>query len=221
MQNRMTILYTGKITVASFVKVQNPLTMSESLMYVYGTSIQWDAGGQTLICDLDLRYGPENPDNPEIPEYGMEYTNSQSSSGAIISGSVSANITEAAQEMINGATDPDERARRIYNWVDAYVKYEKYYGSRYSSEQVLTKKRANCYDTAYLIYRLCTAAGVKCEVWNGTYHFLDGNYGHLWNQIEQNGQMVFADTGRSNKNELGKHGAGRKILSGRCVEKNY
>ena len=53
------------------------------------------------------------------------------------------------------------------------------------------------------------------------YHFLDGDIGHLWNKIEQNGKMVFADTGRSNQNPIGNHGDGRYIISETCVAKNY
>ena len=223
MQVRATILYTGKITVASFIKMRNPLTMSETLLYVYGISVQWDAKGQTITCDLDLRYGPENPNPPEVPEYGMGYDASAGTgdSSAVYGGDVSANIEQAAQQMIQGATNPTDKAYRIYNWVDKNVVYEKYYGPKYSSEQVLSGKRANCWDTAYLIYKLCSSVGVKCEVHNGTYHFLDGNWGHLWNKIEINGQMVFADTGRQSQNPIGEHGVGRYIVSDSCVAKNY
>ena len=219
MQVRATILYTGKITVASFIKMRNPLTMSETLLYVYGMNVQWDAQGQTLTCDLDLRYGPENPDDPEVPEVGAEYASDVS--GQVYGGDVSADVAQAAKQMIGNATDPTQKAQLIYNWVDQNITYELYYDSHYSSSQVLTGKRANCYDTAYLIYNLCSAVGVKCEVWNGTYHFLDGDWGHLWNMIEQNGQMVFADTGRAQNNPIGQHGDGRYIVSGSCVAKNY
>ena len=83
----------------------------------------------------------------------------------------------------------------------------------------------NCWDTAYLIYDLCSAVGVKCEVWNGTYQFLDGTYGHLWNKIYYQGQMQFADTGYGStgqikRNPIGSYHGG-KILSGSCVAKNY
>lgn len=222
MQVRATVLHTGKITVASFIKMRNPLTMSETLLYVYGLSVNWDASGQTITCDLDLRYGPENPDAPEVPEYGMGYTDTASGdSSAVYGGDVSPNIAQAAQQMIQGATNPTDKAYRIYNWVDQNVRYQFYPGYRYSSEQVLSGKIANCYDTAYLIYKLCSAVGVKCEVHNGTYHFLDSTYGHLWNRIEINGQMVFADTGRQSRNPIGNHGAGRYIISDTCVAKNY
>lgn len=220
---KFTMLYTGKISVASFIKVQNPLTMSESLLYVYGISVHWSADNETILCDVDCRYGPENPDNPEIPEYGMEYSGSSSNadSSYVYSGNVPANIQEAARMMVGNLTDPTAMGAAIYNWVDQNVKYKCYTGRGRSSQQVLIDKIANCYDTAYLIYDLCTAVGVKCEVYNGTYHFLDGNWAHLWNKIEQNGKMVFADTGRSQQNSLGNHGSGRYIISQSCVAKNY
>ena len=224
MQIRATILYTGKITVASFLKVRNPLTMSESLYYVYGISVQWDAQGQTITCDLDMRYGPENPDNPEVPEYGLGYDGSVGEAGtnAVYSGNVSSDVAQAARQMFQGATNATQKAQMIYNWVDQNVSFQLYSDRRYSSSQILgSVRRANCHDTAYLIYDLCTAVGVKCEVWSGTYHFLDGTIGHLWNQLEINGQMVFADTGRDNRNPIGNHGEGRYIISGRCVAKNY
>ena len=223
MELKATMLHSGKYTVSNFVKLKNPLTMSEGLFYIYGTSIQWDASGQTLICDLDLRFGPENPDAPEVPETGLSYSGGGggNSSNAIVNGNVSGNIKQAAQEMINGATDNDTKVLRIYNWVDTYVKYEFYYGQKYSSEEVLQKKRANCYDTAYLIYKLCSAVNIKCEVHSGNYHFLDSTYAHLWNMIYYKGKMTFADTGRESQNPIGEHGSGRYIISDSCVEKNY
>ena len=225
MELKATILHTGKIAPATFIKLQNPLTMSEGLFFIQGTSIQWSADNQTLICDLDLRFGPENPDGLEIPEAGVSYLPSSSGSSGgsvkITGGNVSANITQAAKEMIGDLTDNDSKVLAIYNWVDQYVKYELYRGPKYSSESILKNKRANCWDTAYLIYKLCSAVDIKCEVWNGTYHFLDGNWGHLWNRIYYKGKMTFADTGRSSRNPIGQHGAGRYIISKTCVAKNY
>lgn len=70
MEVKVSTLYTAKIKVGSFIKLRNPLTMSESLYYVYGMSVSYDAGENTFVADLDLRYGPENPDDPEVPEIG-------------------------------------------------------------------------------------------------------------------------------------------------------
>lgn len=222
MEIKATILYSGKYNLCNFVKMKNPLTMSESIFFIHGISIQWSADGQLFLGDLDLRFGPENPDGLEVPEVGTSYTaSSGSSSGTKASGNVSASVEKAAQEMIAGCTTDDDKAYAIYDWVDKYVRYEFYWAHKYSDTEILRKKRANCYDTAYLIYRLCTAVGVKCEVHSGTYHFLDGNVAHLWNKIYYKGKMTFADTGRDNRNKLGQHGAGRYIISDSCVAKNY
>ena len=223
MELKATILHTGKIVPSTFIKLKNPLTMSEGLFFVQGTSVEWNADNQTLISDLDLRFGPENPDGLEVPEAGTSY--SSSAGGTNASANVSASISQAAQEITRGCTTDDEKAFAIYDWVDKYVKYDLYYGSRHSSTEMLTRKMGNCRDTAYLIYDLCTAAGVKCEVWNGTYQFLDGTYGHLWNKIYYQGKMTFADTGYGStgqikRNPIGSYHGG-KILSGSCVAKNY
>lgn len=225
MELKATILHTGKIIPSTFIKLKNPLTMSEGLFFIQGVSVQWSADTQTLVSDLDLRFGPENPDNLEVPESGASYSGSSSGSstqsGGTTSGDVSPDINKAAKEIIGNLTDNDSKALAIYNWVDQHVVYELYSESRYSSEEVLRNKRANCWDTAYLIYKLCTAVGVKCEVHNGMYHFLDQDWGHLWNMIYYKGKMTFADTGRNDRNPIGEHGAGRYIISDSLMEKNY
>lgn len=226
MELKATILYSGKIVPSTFIKLKNPLTMSEGLFFIHGISVQWSSDNQTLICDLDLRFGPENPDGLEVPEAGTSYSSGKSSgTGTVASGNVPASITQAAQQMIQGCQTEDEKAAAIYDWVDSYVRYDFYYGHRYSSTKMLTRKKGNCWDTAYLLYDLCTAAGVRCEVWNGMYRFLDGTYGHLWNKIYYNGQMMFADTGFGGQNQIKRNPIGSyhqgKILSGRCVAKNY
>ena len=227
MEIQATILHSGKYTVSNFIKLKNPLTMSEGLFYIYGIRVQWSADNQPLVCDLELRYGPENPDAPEVPEVGGSYSNSGSGSGGGTGASenVSANIAKAAQEITAGCMTEDDKALAIYDWVDKYVKYDFYSESRYSPTEMLTRKMGNCWDTAYLIYELCSAVGVRCEVWNGYYQFLDGTYGHLWNRIHYKGQMMFADTGYGSTGEIKRNPIGSyhggKILSETCQEKNY
>lgn len=220
-----TVLYTGKIVPSTFVRLKNPLTMSEGLYFVHGISVQWSADSQTLIGDLDLRFGPENPDGLEVPETGTQYSSSSSGSGTTASANVSGSISQAAQEITQGCVSEDDKAFAIYDWVDKYVKYNFYFGSRHSPTEMLRCKIGNCWDQAHLIYELCSAADVKCEIWNGTFRFLDGPCGHLWNRIYYQGRMQFADTGFGasgsiKRNPIGSlHGG--KILSGRCVAKNY
>lgn len=230
MELKATVLHTGKLYPCNFVKLKNPLTMSEGLFFIQGVSVQWSADNQTLVSDLDLRFGPENPDELEVPEVGTSYGGSGDASqssygGSKASSNVSANIKQAALEITKGCRTEEDKAYAIYDWVDRNVKYEFYYNSKYSSSEVLQKKIGNCYDQAYLIYRLCDAVNVRCEVHNGTFQFLDGTYGHLWNKLPYKGQMTFADTGYGSTGSLVRNPIGSmhggKILSDSLAEKNY
>lgn len=221
MQVRATILHTGKITVASFVKMQNPLTMSESLLYVYGMSVQWDAGGQTILCDLDLRYGPENPDNLEIPEYGLPYSNKTvGNTNTGVDTNVSAKVSEAAAQITQGCTTDEEKADAIYKWFVKKVRYRMYYNSDHSVSETLQGKSSNCYDTSLCAYQLFTAAGIRCRLIHG--HLISGygfNGGHYWLEIMYNGNWETVDLGRGDKAGIGKVNG---KLSGRSVvQKNY
>lgn len=139
---------------------------------------------------------------------------------------VSSDLSKAAKQITEGCNTEEQRAYCIYDWVDRYVKYRFYSGYLHSSSWVLKNKLANCWDTAFLIYNLCTACKpkVRCEIYNGNYHFLDYSGGHLWNKLPYKGKMTFADTGRSNRNPIGSHGgSGRYIISGGSspYKKNY
>lgn len=218
MQVRFSILYTGKITVASFIKVRNPLTMSETLFYVYGLNVQWSADNQTMVCDVDCRYGPENPDNPEVPEYGLQYTNSGRTNS--VTGNVSADISQAAQQMIGNAFANDQKIENIYNWFGTNVKYRRYYNSEHSVSETLRGKSSNCDDTTEAFYQICTAAGIPCEKIHGTLITKGGkSYGHYWCKVEYGGKMVIADVGRGVKQGLGKYSG--KLLGASVTKKNY
>lgn len=196
MEIKATVLYSGKIIPSTFIKLKNPLTMSENLFFVYGISVSWDAGGSTIIGDLDLRYGPENPDNPEVPEVGMGYANG--GVAGTVSGAVSADVATAAQQICGNLTDPSQKAYAIYQWLVNTSPYEFYTNHRYSMAHMLQGGGGNCMDHSELYYQLCTAAGVKCATCSGNVTFKNGSYsgGHGWNLVEYNGQMVLVDTGR-------------------------
>lgn len=140
---------------------------------------------------------------------------------------VGSNVANAAKLITQGCNTEEQRAYCIYDWVDRYVTYDLYWGDErgYTSSSILVNKVANCWDTAFLIYDLCSACKpkVRCEVYNGYYHFLDGTWGHLWNKLPYKGKMTFADTGRSGRNPIGNHGDGRYIVSGGGTpyRKNY
>ncbi|MBQ7927708.1 MAG: transglutaminase domain-containing protein [Methanobrevibacter sp.] len=139
---------------------------------------------------------------------------------------ISTNIKTAAKQITEGCNTEEQRAYCIYDWVDKYVSYKKYWGYGKPSSAVISSHTANCWDTAFLIYNLCSACKpkVRCEIYNGRYHFIDETCGHLWNKLPYKGKMTFADTGRSNRNPIGSHGgSGRYIVSGGSspYKKNY
>lgn len=197
MEIKASILYSGKIIPSTFIKLKNPLTMSENLFFVYGISVSWDAGGSTIIGDLDLRYGPENPDSPEVPEVGLGYTGGNGVAGTV-SGPVSADVNVAAQQICGGITNASQKAYAIYTWLVNTSPYSFYYGNQRSVSSILQGGGGNCMDHAETFYQLCTAANVKCAYVQGNVTFRNGTYsgGHAWNLVEYNGKMVQVDTGR-------------------------
>lgn len=216
MEVKATILHTGKITPANFVKVRNPLTMSEGLFFIQGVSIQWSADNQVLISDLDLRYGPENPDQPEIPEAGVSYSNAKQYK---TKKNVSSKIEVAAQEITMGAITIDEKAEAIYQWFVDYIRYRFYWDSDHPVSSTLQKTSSNCYDTCICAYQLYTAAGVPCQFIHGTLQTGKSTYGHYWLKIKYKGRWQIADLGRGNKLGIGKYSG--KLIGGRVEQKNY
>lgn len=212
MKIEATILHSGKITPANFIKLRNPLTMSEGLFFIQGASIQWSADNQTLIGDLDLRYGPENPNQLEIPEAGVQYTKTK--------GNVSADVESATREIIAGAVDNDTKAERIYQWFVDNVRYSLYYNSDHSIAKTLQKTPSNCYDTCICAYKMFTAAEVPCQFIHGTLYTSGGStYGHYWLKIKYRGKWEICDLGRGNKMGIGRYSG--RLVGGRVEQKNY
>lgn len=180
---KVTALHTGKIQVGSFIKLRNPQTMSENLYYVYGISTSWDGDNGTFKSDLDLRYGPENPDNPEIPEYGV-----QAVAGGDVNGQGfnSANgqpqsVQQAAQQAVGSETNPKEIAIKCVMWVAQHTTYDKktigasYADFRRPPECVLKTGLANCCDGS----RLAAAMAACYNV------YLDLVWIHGWDSIKK------------------------------------
>ena len=162
---QVSALYSGKLAVGQYIKLRNPLTMTENLYYIYGLSVNWNAGEKTFVADLDLRYGPENPDNPEVPETGGGYyTNNSGSSGGggggQMAGNPSGTVADFAKKIVGNATTNDEKVQKIWAWWKSNMHYGHYECSRQSTEQVLSSKEANCTDTAKALCDLFTAVGV-------------------------------------------------------------
>ena len=197
---KVTALHTGKIQVGSFIKLRNPQTMSENLYYVYGISTSWDADNGTFKSDLDLRYGPENPDNPEIPEYGVQAvagdeTNGQTGSsnlGFDSSTKQPKSIQEAAKQAVGNETDPMEIAIKCVMWVAQHITYDKktlgksYADFRRPPECVLKTGLANCCDGSRLAAAMAACYNVYLKlVWiHGWDSIKKYEAGHVFNRYQ-------------------------------------
>lgn len=220
MEVQASVLHTGKLYAGSFLKIKNPLTMSDNFLFINGLTTSWNASNATIISDLDLRYGPENPDDPEVPEVGTGGYTTENTEGITYNGEITPDVSQMAQRLTAGCRTKDQKAMAIYNFVAYSIKYRYYVGSDQSVSTTLSIQTANCVDQSNLMDALCSAAGVKCEHWGGTWvSAVTGSvYSHEWSKIEYGGQMVMADAGITNPAPLGQENGSH---SGHVMHKNY
>lgn len=185
---KVTVLHTGKIQVGSFIKLRNSQTMSENLYYVYGISTSWDGNNGTFKSDLDLRYGPENPDNPEIPEYGVQAVAGDDVNGQTPNFNASngqpQSVQQAAQEAIK-SSNPVDAAAEAAMWVAQHITYQCYADFHRPPECVLSSGYANCSDGSRLVAAMCACFNIYIDlVW---IHGHDNNTGktagHVFNRV--------------------------------------
>jgi hypothetical protein len=193
---KVTVLHTGKLQVGSFVKLRNPLTMSENLYYVYGISTSWDGDNGTFKSDLDLRYGPENPDNPEVPEYGVQAVSGDDINGQSpnfnSSNGQPKSVQEAARQAVGNETDPMEIAIKCVMWVAQHTTYDKktigtsYANFRRPPECVLKTGLANCCDGSRLAAAMAACYNVYLDlVWiHGWDSIKKYEAGHVFNRYQ-------------------------------------
>lgn len=193
---KVTVLHTGKIQVGSFIKLRNPQTMSENLYYVYGISTSWDGDNGTFKSDLDLRYGPENPDNPEIPEYGVQAVSGDDVNGQTQNFNTAngqpQSIQEAAKQAVGNETNPMEIAIKCVMWVAQHTTYDKktigqsYADFRRPPECVLKTGLANCCDGSRLAAAMAACFNVYLDlVWiHGFDRKIGRTAGHVFNRYQ-------------------------------------
>ena len=185
---KVTVLHTGKIQVGSFIKLRNPQTMSENLYYVYGISTSWDGDNGTFKSDLDLRYGPENPDNPEIPEYGVQAVAGDDVNGQTPNFNASngqpQSVQQAAQEAIK-SSNPLDAAAEAAMWVAKHITYQRYADFHRPPECVLSSGYANCSDGSRLVAALCACFNIYIDlVWIHGYDSKQRKeVGHVFNRV--------------------------------------
>lgn len=185
---KVTVLHTGKIQVGSFIKLRNPQTLSENLYYVYGISTSWDGDNGTFKSDLDLRYGPENPDNPEIPEYGVQAVSGDDINGQTpgfnASNGQPQSVQEAAKQAIT-SSNPIDAAAEAAMWVAQHITYQCYADFHRPPECVLSAGYANCSDGSRLVAAMCACFNIYIDlVWIHGYDSLQKKQaGHVFNRV--------------------------------------
>jgi transglutaminase-like putative cysteine protease len=95
-------------------------------------------------------------------------------------------MKQTAAEIVGDETNPLAKARRIFHWINAKIRYhaEEEYGIIPSfSEHALTRRRGDCGVQATLFVTLCRAAGVPAR-WQSGWQTRPGNVDmHDWAEI--------------------------------------
>lgn len=104
MSIKANILWDGDIDIGDIITIDNPMTLRDQYRkdtekrdseyyFVKGKSIEWD-GDSFITGSLELTYGPESPEQKDVPEAGASYSKSSSDSS-----SYSGDIDKAIEEV--------------------------------------------------------------------------------------------------------------------------
>ena len=88
MSIKANILWDGDIDIGDIITIDNPMTLRDQYRkdtekrdpeyyFVKGKSIEWDEES-FITGSLELTYGPESPEQKDVPEVGANYSNSSS-----------------------------------------------------------------------------------------------------------------------------------------------
>lgn len=176
------------------------------LFFVQGYTCRWDSQN-SLIMDIELKYGPDSPDDPinaTVGSLGGTDTNV---------GGQSADINEFVSSCISGASSEQDKAEKLYNCLCDRVVYELYQCSVYSNASDCLKYASgggktdqgigiNCADSSTLVVACYKAAGFEVSVMHGPNHF--------WNEVIIDGKATAVDissgsTGKKCTRPIGTH----------------
>ncbi|HML05461.1 MAG TPA: transglutaminase-like domain-containing protein, partial [Methanobacterium sp.] len=112
-------------------------------------------------------------------------------------------INSLASSITSGSGSQYNKGTKVFNWVRDNVRYRFYYNTRYGADGTLKNRAGNCADQAHLVVALARSSGLNARYVHAKAHFTSGHvYGHVWAQIEANGQWYTADT-TSKRNSFG------------------
>ena len=107
-------------------------------------------------------------------------------------------LTKAMKNTGVSKNDSDRtKVSKINRYIIDTIRYDwgAYYGdSDYlGMNDIIKKGRAVCAGYSEYFYRLCTRAGVRCQVVYGIAHTGDGWGSHAWNRVKINGEWKYID----------------------------
>lgn len=154
------------------------------LFFVQSYTCRWDEHN-SLIMDLELKYGPDTPEDPINATIGV---GGVSSGGGTAVGGQAADINAFVQQCLgSSATQDKTTAEKLYKCLQGLIVYSYYGCSHYTtaSECYQHAKELNCADTSRLVTACYKAAGFQCQVVWGP--------GHFWNELTIGGEVITVD----------------------------
>lgn len=154
------------------------------LFFVQSYTCRWDEHN-SLIMDLELKYGPDTPEDPINATIGV---GGVSSGGGTAVGGQAADINAFVQQCLGSSAKQDRAtAEKLYKCLQGLIVYSYYECSHYStpSECYQHAKELNCADTCRLVTACYKAAGFQCQcVWGP---------GHFWNELTIGSEVITVD----------------------------
>ena len=134
------------------------------LFFVQSYTCRWDKHN-SLIMDLELKYGPDTPEDPVNATVGTGGGASGGMSGTALSG----NLGQLVAQWIKGATSDLQKAQNIHNGLMQYgIVYQRYCNFKYATPdeclQHAQNPGLNCGDTAHLTTEAMKQGGLNAHV---------------------------------------------------------
>lgn len=175
------------------------------LFFVQSYTCRWDEHN-SLIMDLELKYGPDTPDDPINATIGV---GGVSSGGGTAVGGQAADINAFVQQCLgSSATQDKATAEKLYKCLQGLIVYSYYGCSHYTtaSECYQHAKELNCADTSRLVTACYKAAGFQCQVVWGP--------GHFWNELTIGGEVITVDLSSGQTGVAPSKAMGDKLSAG-------
>lgn len=179
------------------------------LFFVQSYTCRWDEHN-SLIMDLELKYGPDTPDDPINATIGV---GGVSSGGGAVGGQA-ADINAFVQQCLGSSAKQDRAtAEKLYKCLQGLIVYSYYDCSHYTtaSECYQHAKELNCADTSRLVTACYKAAGFQCQVVWGP--------GHFWNELQVGSETITIDLSSGTTGVAPSKAMGDKISAGGSAQK--